>query len=115
MGQASDKLRRAVGGYGHYCPGCDEVHVIPDSWTFNNNLDKPTFNPSVLTQGVRHDRTGHPVYDKDGKPIPYRCHYFLQDGLLKFCADCNHGYNNKTIELPALPDWLQDHVLFREA
>lgn len=115
MGQVSTRLRRAVGGYGHYCPGCDELHVIPDSWAFNNDLERPTFSPSVLTQGMRHNHDGDFLYDEKGKPIPYRCHYHLREGKLQYCADCNHKLANQTVDLPVLPDWLWDDIVFREA
>lgn len=47
MGQVSSKLRRVERGYGHWCPGCGEMDVIFDSWQFDGNPDKTTFNPSV--------------------------------------------------------------------
>src|SRR5208337_2210976 len=34
-------------GWTFRCPGCNDWHVLKD-WTFNGNLEKPTFSPSVL-------------------------------------------------------------------
>lgn len=52
MGQISTKLRRTTRGCAHWFPACRETHVIFDSWTFDGNLEKPTFNPSAKISGA---------------------------------------------------------------
>jgi hypothetical protein len=114
MGQISAKLRRTETGHSHWCPGCLEMHVIPDSWQFDGNLDRPTFAPSVTLSGKRRvfdangRWTGEWIRDEAGNPIDYVCHYFLREGQLQFQNDCTHALRNQTVPLPDLPDYFQD-------
>ncbi len=89
------------------------MHVIPDSWTFDGNLESPTFSPSVKITGkqtviVDGEWTGEWVYGADGKPLDYCCHYILTAGQLNFCADCTHSLVNQVVPLPLLPIELCD-------
>lgn len=84
-------------GWRHYCPGCKWMHVIHTDgraqqnghkWTFNGDMEKPTFSPSVHLVG--------------------QCHYFIRDGMIDFCGDSKHELAGKTVplpDLPADPDW----------
>jgi Family of unknown function (DUF6527) len=113
MGQVSKKLRRTELGYAHWCPGCGEMHVIFDNWTFDGNLENPTFNPSVKITGkktimVDGKWTGEWVRDEAGNPVDSCCHYHLHAGELKFCSDSLHPLAGKTVPLPDLPDFLED-------
>lgn len=87
MSKVSPYLRRGEGRYFHWCPGCEMMHPLPDTWTFNGNVDKPTFSPSfkqTIGQGEI-------------------CHYILIDGVLNYCNDCWHPLSGKSIPLPELP------------
>jgi hypothetical protein len=123
MGQASAVLRRMTNGFSHWCPGCEEMHVIytarpneyPNGpcWTFDGNAERPTFNPSVKITGkktvkVNGKWTGEWVRDANGKAVDECCHYFLHEGVLKFCSDSTHALAGKNVPLPALPDFLKD-------
>lgn len=116
MEQVSAKLRRAANGYSHWCPGCGEMHLIPDCWTFDGNLSSPTFTPSVKITGmqtVKNERgewTGEWVRDTQGKPVPECCHCILTAGILNFCGDCTHALSGRQVPLPDLPAHLQDAV-----
>jgi hypothetical protein len=53
MSQINLILRRGAA----LVPGaCEEMHPLPDSWTFNGDVDKPTFSPSFKQTFVH--RTG---------------------------------------------------------
>lgn len=112
--QVSKFLRRAEGGYSHWCPGCGEVHLIPDRWSFNGNVDRPTFSPSVritgkLTVKDEHGEwTGEWVRDAAGNTVDDCCHYVLTDGVLNFAGDSLHSLSGKSVPLPELPEWLRD-------
>lgn len=113
MGQVSPHLRRAENGYAHWCPGCEEMHVIPDRWTFDGNLLVPTFTPSVTITGklrvlVDGNWTGEWVRDAAGAARDSCCHYFLQGGQLQFCGDSTHALAGKTVPLPELPERFRD-------
>lgn len=108
MGQVSTKLRRSTGAYTHWCPGCEGMHVLPDTWTFNGDVESPTFSPSFL-HGPSHrfksyDERGVGI----GQPFEWRCHYFLTAGQLNFCGDSSHALAGKTVPLPELPEGYRD-------
>ena len=81
-----------IAGYVFYCPGCKYDHwfttlkrIRPDGgWTFNGDLVKPTFSPSLLVNG-----------HGQGK----RCHCYVRDGKIQFLGDCDHELAGQTIEL----------------
>ncbi len=91
------KLRLVDKGiaYLHMCPGCDMNHIIwvkPQHiagpvWTFNNDLDKPTFAPSVRIRWGGIDK---------------QCHYHIKKGKIIYCKDCSHSLAGKTVDLPEL-------------
>ena len=105
MGALSRKLRNyGEGGIAFWCPGCDSVHAISvaspagGNWTFDGNVDAPTFNPSILVTYPGADA------DKPGAP-PSRCHSFVHGGRIQFLTDCTHALAGQTVELP---DWPSD-------
>lgn len=59
------------------------------SWTFNGDLEKPTFSPSIL---VKLERT-------DGGKTKI-CHSFVELGQIRYLSDCTHHLAGKTIEMP---------------
>ena len=71
--------------YRHGCQGCNSNHLInvelPNSngakWTFDGNIEKPTFSPSI-------NIVGH-------------CHYFITEGNIVFCSDSNHHRAGQTV------------------
>jgi hypothetical protein len=118
MNQISPFLRKADYGHGHchWCPGCEEMHEIPDSWSFDGNVDAPTFSPSVKITGkqiIKLDGkwTGGWVRDGDGNTVDYCCHYILTAGILNFCADSTHALAGHVVPLPELPVGLRDEAV----
>lgn len=76
------------------CPGCGAMHRAivkwgatagrtEPAWTFNGNLDRPTFSPSF-----RHGTGSR------------QCHYFIREGRIEFCADSSHALAGQTVEMP---------------
>jgi hypothetical protein len=107
MGQVSSKLRRGQSEHFWFCQGCDGLHPLPDGWTFNGNVDQPTFSPSFRHWGNRfssYDERGVGV----GEPIPWVCHYFVTDGKVAYCSDSTHKLAGQTIDMPDLPPHLRD-------
>jgi hypothetical protein len=89
------------------------MHPLPDSWTFDGNLECPTFSPSFRHSGIQRvfvsgKWTGEWVRDANGNTIPFTCHYVLTAGVLNFCGDCTHVLSGKAVPLPQLPDGLTD-------
>ena len=112
-------------GVAIWCPGCEIVHSMPISnwsppgvtecsaptqyarWTFNGDLDNPTMAPSLLV------RTGHycdgtkpeechlcmRAKEKERKSYCQICHSFIENGHIRFLADCTHKLAGQTVEL----------------
>jgi len=111
MGQVSNVLRNFAGGFSHWCPGCEETHAIhvdrPNHsgarWTFDGNVDRPTFSPSVNISSPGH------TFPDGVKVEAMRCHYFLRGGAIEFLSDCTHVLAGQTVSLPPLPEGLREH------
>lgn len=56
-------------------------------WSWNGDMEKPTFNPSILTK----------VELGDGRN--FVCHSFVTDGFVQFLSDCTHGKGGTSEEL----------------
>jgi Family of unknown function (DUF6527) len=85
---AKGKLRIVPKGHAAYCHGCEEYHVVYDSWQFNGDYDSPTFSPSLLVRGY-----------SEKSQQDYVCHSFVRDGQWEFLGDCSHGKAGQTIPL----------------
>jgi hypothetical protein len=83
-------------GYQFWCPGCETFHwaqVKADRgpvWGFNNDLERPTFTPSILCNG-----------DQRCPDLP-RCHMYVTDGNIQYLSDCTHKLAGQTIPIPEL-------------
>lgn len=84
--------------YQFMCPGCNRMHGFvtewkpiseqkEPTWTFNGDVDKPTFAPSLLYNQSR-SNPNHPV-----------CHLFVRDGRIEFLSDCTHHMAGKTVDM----------------
>lgn len=68
--------------YLFWCLGCKTVHPYTTnnsngpSWTFNGDMEKPTFMPSLK------------VLDGHGGS---KCHLFVVEGKINYCSDCQHN------------------------
>lgn len=79
-------------GWMIFCPGCECAHSVNDRWSFNGDMEKPTFSPSLLVNG----REGYL------NPTMPRCHSFVRDGRIEFLSDCDHPLKGQTVDLPDL-------------
>jgi len=85
------------GSYLFKCPGCKMLHVVYVTtpgyphWTFNGDLDKPTFNPSLMCS-----------WQQRGEPKV--CHSFINDGSIQFLHDCTHDKAGQTVPIPEWED-----------
>ncbi len=99
-----------LGGYGHWCPGCDSGHEINvdtlnysgAKWSFDGDVQCPTFTPSV---NIRWGRFADPNYKpEEGHDHSGICHYNITAGKIVFHADSTHKLAGQTVELPDIPD-----------
>lgn len=94
------------------CEACGH-HSIPKAaqpnatWTFNGDLIKPTFTPSM-------NECSNPREHKDYRPDcpTRRCHFILTDGVMRYCGDCTHKLANHTVPLQP---WSEVQVRYYEA
>ena len=78
------KIIRSVGNghYFFYCPGCECCHsIIVPRWTWNEDFEKPTVSPSILSRGQ------------------VVCHLFVKNGMLEYLPDCTHQFAGETIPM----------------
>lgn len=118
MGELSATLRSLQGGLiAFWCPGCDEAHtvkVVDGAWEWNGDVEKPTFNPSVLMTGGHFNLNRaegascwctyyaeHPELKVDFKCG--RCHSYVRNGNIEFLPDCSHELAGQTVPLPPFP------------
>lgn len=90
-----------------WCPGCEELHpfVVANEqgqtptngpcWDWDRNEETPTFSPSLLVLGGR-------------QGSDHVCHSFLRQGRWEFLGDSTHALAGQTVDLPPLPDWLDE-------
>jgi hypothetical protein len=85
--QTSNQRGEPTGHWMFWCPGCQTNHSyqVP-RWDWNGDVDRPTFSPSLLVHGSR----PHGVT---------RCHLFVTDGQIQYCADCGHDLAGQTAEM----------------
>lgn len=79
-----------------HCPGCNMLHpyrvkgeVSEPMWVWNENVDRPTFSPSLLVN--------------PGDPSS-TCHLFVTDGKIQYCSDSFHDLKGKTVEMVDIPE-----------
>lgn len=84
-------------GYVFYCPGCKYYHSYQTElgenksrpiWSFNGDMEKPTFTPSLLVNGFSEKR----------------CHLFVTNGQIQYCSDSWHELSGQTIDMQE-SDW----------
>lgn len=93
-----------------WCPGCDHAHGIstgPNGWTWNGDLEAPTFTPSVLVHPHRTliDDTleGEALTAPANVTMTPLCHSFVTDGRIQFLGDSTHELAGQTVDLPPWP------------
>lgn len=84
-------------GYRFHCPGCDEHHVItttpyPGGWTFDGDVDRPTFSPSVHV----HPRWPPTAASSRRFGATRSC----RAGRIQFLGDSTHALAGQTVDLP---------------
>lgn len=107
MAKLTNKLRSTENGFIHWCLGCKELHEYHvhklrsngARWSFNNNLDSPSFQPSMNI------KIGPWPKDNPNDPDDISiCHYYITDGNIQYLTDCTHEYKGQTITLPDIPN-----------
>jgi hypothetical protein len=126
MGALSKYLRDvAGGGLTFWCQGCKEAHTVwvgagsGPRWSWNGDVEKPVFGPSVL---VTYHRGEPPVTPENlaeykanpwpQKKVEHRCHTFVgcngaKPGEIIFLSDCTHELAGKVMPLAEMPVMVQ--------
>ncbi len=85
------KVARSGNRWLFHCPACGFAHGPDDSWTFNGDVERPTFSPSLLVRCEYGEAREKRV-----------CHSFVRDGRIEYLSDCTHAMAGQTVEIP---DW----------
>lgn len=92
------------------CPGCGGAHTInvpgPDGerppnmpcWEWNENPDRLTVTPSILSRGT---------YTTPGGTEERVCHSFFTDGQWHYLDDCTHDLAGQTADPTEVPEWMR--------
>jgi hypothetical protein len=70
------------------CPGCNCLHAFNHNYSFNGDVVRPTFLPSLLFGAVT-----------AGVPGVRRCHFYVAEGRIQFLADCTHTLAGTTVDM----------------
>lgn len=93
---------RMHGGVKHvwyYCPGCKRLHGVPaERWNWNGDTEKPTLSPSVR----------HFIPEGEHGPSRTTCHYFVREGRIEYCGDCEHELSGKNVDMVDVVDAPED-------
>lgn len=97
-----------------FCPACKCGHAVWTEkknhlgavWTFNGNMEKPTFTPSLK---IWQETWTPPVTPENleqwqQKPWPqtkvtHVCHTNVTDGVIHFHPDCTHAFGGKQVPM----------------
>jgi hypothetical protein len=87
--------------YMFYCLACKEAPPYctqqPNDhpkWSFNGDMEKPTFSPSLfLIRSL-----------KDYEGCGPRCHLFIRDGKIEYQGDCEHALAGQTVDMVEFPE-----------
>ncbi len=99
------------------CPGCKQVHAVKycgdvgPRWAWNNNVEKPTFAPSILVRGIALTNKGNrdmevwrdsccPKRDQPFESVETICHSYVTHGQIQFLTDSTHELAGQTVDLP---------------
>lgn len=81
----------------YFCEGCGHVHQFDKRWTFNGNMEKPTFNGSGHSPSIKMD------WAESG--VAKCCHAIITDGICAFQSDCTHALAGQQRELQDVEIW----------
>lgn len=95
-----------------WCPGCKCAHGVwttkqngvGATWSFNGDLERPTFSPSLLIRFTRDITYAEHLQIMSGVPLDLPqtvCHSFVRDGQIEFLSDCTHALAGKTVPMEA--------------
>lgn len=79
------------------CPACGFPHHVwvdprrQPCWTWNGDMDRPTFHPSIRVQWSWSERFEERC-----------CHFFVRDGRIEYCSDSTHALAGQTVPMPEL-------------
>lgn len=113
--QLSKVLRKAEDTVlNFWCPACEIAHGVPvgkgfgPRWEWNGDVDRPTFSPSIRVRGVQ--RITDEIRDRlmrgeQVDPVPFTCHSFVTDGVIRFLDDCTHALAGHAAPLGEWPEY----------
>lgn len=77
-------------GYMITSPATGQNILFDKRWTFNGDMENPTFRPSML---INYDMCENPEIGL------VREHFFVTNGKIQYLADCHHNMAGKTVDM----------------
>lgn len=111
MSQLSAKLRMTDRGPAIWCLGCNQPHIFNaketptnsgDSWTWDRDIDRPTFSPSMHIRVGTGVRVGGDPRLRTDWIYRTACHSWVVFGKIQFLPDSAHKLSGQTMDVP---DW----------
>lgn len=95
-----------------WCGGCQTHHAVTvPRWSWNGDLEKPTFRPSVLVRGTVPLSDAEAAAVMAGEPFQpqdFTCHSYVTDGRIEYLSDSTHRLAGTTVDLPPISDSMGD-------
>jgi len=110
--QSDSRVAERHADFVFWCPGCGEAHgvwtrkknSVDAVWSFNGDMEKPTFEPSLLIRGTRKITDEEHAKIMAGVKVTiadYVCHSFVRNGRIQYLSDCTHSFAGQTIPMEA--------------
>lgn len=89
-------------GYNFMCEGCEIAHYVDNRWSFNGDMEKPTFTPSILrrSKAIPTDEECERILSGETVELAdLVCHSYITDGKIQYLNDCTHKLSGQTVNL----------------
>lgn len=94
-------LAKSNGNIFFECPACEAPHGVNCGgghgpvWSWDGDVNKPTFSPSVLVS-----YTQYLTPEKNDNKKEHVCHSFVRGGRIEYLSDCTHELAGKAVDIP---------------
>lgn len=85
----------------YWCEGCKFAHHVPFGegvWKFEGTEENPSLSPSVRHFYIK------PATETEPQVEITICHYWIKNGNIEYCGDCQHQYSGQTRKLIDIPE-----------
>ena len=92
--------------FAYWCPGCNRVHTLDESYLSRGNSELVAFYPSL-----DYETTPFLDYRDLNKVIQYKCYNSVDSGFIKFFPSSTHKFRGQELELENVIPHLNEEYL----